>query len=511
MISDSSQENQGFRAEYSGIDEDYDKTINDTEGTVSSPRYNGKYPNNVDHYVTIMNREGSRIVLQFLLFDVHSTDFLEIQNGVDPFSPNLIKLTGSKLPNNVYGYGQGIRLHFKSDLYFTESGYSAKFTVEEVNECLDSDSGMEYIGTQNTTVSGVTCLAWRNAGNSSHENLPENFCRNPDGRVSPWCFTGHGVVEYCSIEKCPTKDETKYQATNPTSIQPDTKVKSGSSSQGVGVTAERGSDVTEATPTKKTTPRKIVEPAGKPDDTVYETSNNGEGQASHRDFLVPATVGGVSLFMVAMVLVAVAVKRKQMRNQQAQQRVRRPSDGHIVEGMDSTSGEVQYGRSRYHPSNIHIPSVEITYTAIDNVFDSPEPAESTSSSLDAMDSTLRRFCDGKRLAVHFDEDGYGIVDDELKDDFDDNRFTLKRSRDGDYDHLRSFKVKWDKADEEVAALYDNCQASVIRESQVSNDLDDTYDHTSTVMLKHSLRESQNQSASDSNIYNDCISQEKSKA
>lgn len=53
---------------------------------------------------------------------------LQIQNGVDPFSPNLIKLTGSKLPNNVYGYGQGIRLHFKSDLYFTESGYSAKFT-----------------------------------------------------------------------------------------------------------------------------------------------------------------------------------------------------------------------------------------------------------------------------------------------------------------------------------------------------------------------------------------------
>ena len=47
-----------------------------------------------------------------------------------------------------------------------------------------------------------------------------------------------------------TKDETKYQATNPTSIQPGTKVKSGSSGQGVGVTAERGSDVTEATPTK---------------------------------------------------------------------------------------------------------------------------------------------------------------------------------------------------------------------------------------------------------------------
>lgn len=123
-----------------------------------------------------------------------------------------------------------------------------------------------------------------------------------------------------------------------------------------------------------------------------------------------------------------------------------------------------------------------------------------------MDTTLRRFCDGKRLAIHFDEDGYGIVDEELKEDFNDNRFIRKKPRDGDYDHLRSFKVKWEKADEEVEALYDNCQAKVIRECKLSDVFDDTYDHTTTSMLKNSLRESKDQSGSGSNVYHDCLSQ-----
>lgn len=44
------------------------------------------------------------------------------------------------------------------------------------------------------------------------------------------------------------------------------------------------------------------------------------------------------------------------------------------------------------------------------------------SSFDMMDIMLRRFCDGKWLVIYFDEDGYGIVDEELKEDFNDNWF-----------------------------------------------------------------------------------------
>lgn len=194
------------------------------------------------------------------------------------------------------------------------------------------------------------------------------------------------------------------------------------------------------------------------------------------------------------------------RNNQDESYERRPSGVHPVDEGASTSGEARYGRSKYHPSNILVPSEEITYTAIDAAVDQSEPCTGSISSFDTMDTTLRRFCDGKRLAIHFDEDGYGIVDEELKEDFNDNRFIRKKPCDGDYDHLRSFKVKWEKADEEVEALYDNCQAKVIRESKLSDVFDDTYDHTTTSMLKNSLRESKDQSGSGSNVYHDCLSQ-----
>lgn len=194
------------------------------------------------------------------------------------------------------------------------------------------------------------------------------------------------------------------------------------------------------------------------------------------------------------------------RNNQDDSYERRPSGVHPVDEGASTSGEARYGRSKYHPSNILVPSEEITYTAIDAAVDQSEPCTGSISSFDTMDTTLRRFCDGKRLAIHFDEDGYGIVDEELKEDFNDNRFFRKKLRDGDYDHLRSFKVKWEKADEEVEALYDNCQAKVIRESKLSDVFDDTYDHTTTSMLKNSIRESKDQSGSGSNVYHDCLSQ-----
>lgn len=78
------------------------------------------------------------------------------------------------------------------------------------------------------------------------------------------------------------------------------------------------------------------------------------------------------------------------------------------------------------------------------------------SSFDMMDIMLRRFCDGKWLVIYFDEDGYGIVDEELKEDFNDNWFIWKKLCDGDYDYLRFFKVKWEKVDEEVEVFYDNC-------------------------------------------------------
>ncbi|XP_061181218.1 neuropilin-1-like [Saccostrea echinata] len=501
MRSDSAVESQGFRAEYLAIQGDCDRTVNNTEGILMSPRYHNKYPNNVDHYVTILNRNGSRIVLRFTVFDIHPSDFLEVQDGTSPFSPVLETLSGNTLPDTIYSYGDGLRLHLKSDFYFTRAGYIVNYTVEEVKECLYTDRGTEYIGTESVTESGIPCMNWKNLNKSyGFQHLPRNFCRNPDGRKSPWCYSSPGVVGYCSIKKCQNPIEQTTQLASKTENTVEI-VKS-------EVSGQKENGVTKATPreTRKTTTR-IPKPVGKPDDTGEDHFNNGGVDSPNRDLLVPITVGGVSFFVAVLALLLLIAKRKHMRNSRTRS-VQSSPDLHQIDEMASTttSGEVRYGRSKYHPSNIHIPSEEITYTAIDNVETNTNRSDSsTSGSLDPMDTTLRRFRDGKRLAMHFDEDGYGIVDDEIKDGFDDKRFDLKRTRDGDYDHLSSFKVKWRKADEETEALYDHCQAEIIRESKQGSDIDDTYDHTSTVLM-NKVRKSKDQSASESNIYQDCMSE-----
>ncbi|XP_062579531.1 uncharacterized protein LOC134241503, partial [Saccostrea cucullata] len=276
----------------------------------------------------------------------------------------------------------------------------------------------------------------------------------------------------------------------------------------LGDSGGNGNDVTEAVSreTTKTTTRFPV-PVGKPDDTIEDHINNGGDGSPNRDLLVPITVGGVSFFVAVLALLLLIAKRKHIRNRQTRSVQSSPDLEQIDEvASTTTSVEVRYGRSKYHPSNILVPSEEITYTAIDAVETNTNHSDSSrSGSLDHMDTTLRRFCDGKRLAMHFDEDGYGIVDDEIKDGFDDKRFDLKRTRNGDYDHLSSFKIKWRKADEETDALYDHCQAEVIRESKQGVEIDDTYDHTSTVLI-NKLRKSNDQSASASDIYHDCMSE-----
>ncbi|XP_066920958.1 inactive tyrosine-protein kinase transmembrane receptor ROR1-like [Clytia hemisphaerica] len=63
------------------------------------------------------------------------------------------------------------------------------------------DKGEEYLGIENRTVTGLSCLRWKN---SNH-----NFCRNPSNvlRERPWCFTdNNGAFAYCNIQQCAIPD-----------------------------------------------------------------------------------------------------------------------------------------------------------------------------------------------------------------------------------------------------------------------------------------------------------------
>ena len=73
-----------------------------------------------------------------------------------------------------------------------------------------------YMGRVNVTVGGLPCLHWDSLPPYTFKHLPhqpwgfagedihatENYCRNPDGDIWPWCFTGDPDVpfDFCSIE-----------------------------------------------------------------------------------------------------------------------------------------------------------------------------------------------------------------------------------------------------------------------------------------------------------------------
>ena len=68
----------------------------------------------------------------------------------------------------------------------------------------------QYYGHANVTVGGLSCLRWDSfPQNKQWSSFPdrdihaaENYCRNPDGDIWPWCFTGDPDVpfDFCSIE-----------------------------------------------------------------------------------------------------------------------------------------------------------------------------------------------------------------------------------------------------------------------------------------------------------------------
>ena len=92
------------------------------------------------------------------------------------------------------------------------------------SDCFTDPS--QYVGTHNTTVSGAICQRWDSQTPQSHtqtaDKFPEatlaetnNYCRNPGGQATPWCYTVNGPRwEYCNIPKCGKKGLSPKQRTN---------------------------------------------------------------------------------------------------------------------------------------------------------------------------------------------------------------------------------------------------------------------------------------------------------
>ncbi|XP_078598826.1 uncharacterized protein LOC144874494 isoform X2 [Branchiostoma floridae x Branchiostoma japonicum] len=74
-------------------------------------------------------------------------------------------------------------------------------------------NGGDYRGNVSVTESGLSCQPWNSQSPHRHVYTPadypqggleQNFCRNPDGKNRPWCFTTDPSVrfEYCNVSLC---------------------------------------------------------------------------------------------------------------------------------------------------------------------------------------------------------------------------------------------------------------------------------------------------------------------
>ena len=119
-------------------------------------------------------------------------------------------------------------------------------------DCYMEEDGRDYSGQINTTVSGLTCQAWRSQFPHQHtrtniDNFPgeracdfiilvllavqfipllihailfldtkledaRNYCRNPDRENGPWCYTVDRKVRWqmCDVKRCDCKCAFKF-------------------------------------------------------------------------------------------------------------------------------------------------------------------------------------------------------------------------------------------------------------------------------------------------------------
>ncbi|KAK3087884.1 hypothetical protein FSP39_012023 [Pinctada imbricata] len=93
-----------------------------------------------------------------------------------------------------------------SDIAIDEIIISYGKCREVSKECLTTSNGAEYKGTLSITENGQTCKDWKSVSHSFGTQLNNNvnYCRNPDNKARPWCYTGSGTGswEYCDVPQC---------------------------------------------------------------------------------------------------------------------------------------------------------------------------------------------------------------------------------------------------------------------------------------------------------------------
>lgn len=75
--------------------------------------------------------------------------------------------------------------------------------------------GTDYQGAANVTIDGERCISWDDSRLAKDGSIfldndkiwDHNFCRNPEGDKSPWCFTDIAKYSFCDIPMCRNETE----------------------------------------------------------------------------------------------------------------------------------------------------------------------------------------------------------------------------------------------------------------------------------------------------------------
>ncbi|XP_044516116.1 LOW QUALITY PROTEIN: hyaluronan-binding protein 2 [Gracilinanus agilis] len=136
--------------------------------------------------------------------------------------PNCSKVNPACRPNPCKNGGVCRRNRRRSK--FTCScpdGFKGKFCEIGPDDCYEGN-GLNYRGKVSKTISHLTCLHWNSyllleeAYNifmedaKKHDIGEHNYCRNPDGDKSPWCFAkldkNTVIWEFCDVTPCSSSD-----------------------------------------------------------------------------------------------------------------------------------------------------------------------------------------------------------------------------------------------------------------------------------------------------------------